>query len=303
MRKKTRVIPILKSLLAIFKLLSWVLLIPYTLLTFFSSGKIRNDSKYKSNLKTGITEEEGAICPYCKKNLSKYPKKKTLCPHCSQPIYSRTRPIDNKKVLLTEEEASALAIEWMKVYGTYENYLKKQKHRDNIKSKMTKKNGEVPSEEDINWRLYTENCIKASKKGDWGEYRMNRYYMVEMLLKEEKYSQALPLCLEVCALDINQYNFYLNNTDQKTFNLLHPNGPEHSDVDCSLLVCCLFQEKEITKILEIKQEENINNIKQEFMKVSKKVNSYFRYSIPEEKAWIVLSKSLNLFLSSKGIPQ
>lgn len=52
------------------------------------------------------------ICPYCNFKLNKMPQKKKKCPNCNNFIRSRTRPLDNKKVLIKEDQMKELAIQW-----------------------------------------------------------------------------------------------------------------------------------------------------------------------------------------------
>jgi DNA-directed RNA polymerase subunit RPC12/RpoP len=53
------------------------------------------------------------VCPNCGKSLLKRPQRKAKCPHCGMPIFVRTRPLDRKPVLLTEEQTSQLENEWV----------------------------------------------------------------------------------------------------------------------------------------------------------------------------------------------
>lgn len=53
-----------------------------------------------------------ANCPYCNIELNKFPAKKTKCKNCLNYIYVKTRPIDNKKVLIKENEIELIEKEW-----------------------------------------------------------------------------------------------------------------------------------------------------------------------------------------------
>lgn len=71
--------------------------------------------KIKENLpalkKIGIST---ANCPYCGCQLAKFPSRKIKCKSCNQFIYVRTRPIDNTKVLVKENEIDIIEDEWNK---------------------------------------------------------------------------------------------------------------------------------------------------------------------------------------------
>jgi hypothetical protein len=65
------------------------------------------DSKFTA---IGNTEP---ICPYCNYRFDRMPQKKRKCPNCNNFVRSRTRPLDNKKVLIKEEELGELEKQWM----------------------------------------------------------------------------------------------------------------------------------------------------------------------------------------------
>jgi len=70
-----------------------------------STPKI-SDSK---NTAIGNTEP---ICPYCNYRFDKMPQRKKKCPNCMKFFYSRTRPLDNKKVLIKENQIEELEQQW-----------------------------------------------------------------------------------------------------------------------------------------------------------------------------------------------
>lgn len=61
----------------------------------------------------GITGDE---CPYCGQPLSKRPSKKAKSPCCGKPIFVRTRPSDNRSVLLREDQLPAMEEQWATDY-------------------------------------------------------------------------------------------------------------------------------------------------------------------------------------------
>jgi SPP1 gp7 family putative phage head morphogenesis protein len=52
------------------------------------------------------------VCPYCNYKFDKMPLKKKKCPNCNNFVRSRTRPFDNKKVLIKEEQMEELENQW-----------------------------------------------------------------------------------------------------------------------------------------------------------------------------------------------
>ena len=51
------------------------------------------------------------VCPYCEQQLLKRPERKASCPHCRSAIFVRIRPFDQRRVLLTEEQARQVEAE------------------------------------------------------------------------------------------------------------------------------------------------------------------------------------------------
>lgn len=64
-------------------------------------------------LSIGSTELK---CPYCSAEFEKLPIRAAKCKQCGQKYYSRKRPLDDERVLLREDELSALEEEWGKDY-------------------------------------------------------------------------------------------------------------------------------------------------------------------------------------------
>lgn len=57
----------------------------------------------------GCTEPN---CPYCSAALEKMPGRKKKCPSCTRDILVRTRPLDRKRVLVTDSQAEDLEEQW-----------------------------------------------------------------------------------------------------------------------------------------------------------------------------------------------
>ena len=143
-------------------------------------------------------------CPYCKKVINKIPTRKSKCPFCSNYIYSRTRPLDRQKVLVTEDQRDEIEKQWSQYYKTKE----KSELMDNpefvsAKSDLTKQFGTEPDINDVKWRIFNQKIIEYASKKQWGLYRNNKLDMASLLQKENKLEQALNIIFEVCYLDIN----------------------------------------------------------------------------------------------------
>lgn len=52
-------------------------------------------------------------CPSCGVVLAKRPGRKAACPHCREPIYVRTRPVDGLRVLISTSDLPDLERQWV----------------------------------------------------------------------------------------------------------------------------------------------------------------------------------------------
>ena len=110
-----------------------------------------------------LPEAIGAVCPYCKKILDKRPKRKKKCPHCQNCIYVRTLPDgDGKKVLVTEDGAKRIELDWQKVWWRNQ-WLRRVKQDgssdhdlDRVRKSLTERFGEQPTDADVVWALLNE---------------------------------------------------------------------------------------------------------------------------------------------------
>ena len=170
------------------------------------SKKIFGGEK-ESNTQTheGRLTELGEIdcCPYCKKHLETVPKRKKKCDSCGKYIYVRTRPIDRKKVLVTEEGKSEVDEQWATHYELQEEKeLLKDPTYVTIKKELREKFGKEPPIHDVKWAKYTQESRQHLSAGELGLYRNARSNMAELLKKEGRFRQALEILFEVTYLDL-----------------------------------------------------------------------------------------------------
>jgi len=111
----------------------------------------------------GVAE---SACPYCSGLLQRKPAKKTKCPQCGKLIYVRTRPQDQLKVLVTEQQADLLEEQWSIIKGTHEAYLAEKQKIQAERARLAKLFRAEPSENDIKWGLLGKDAMEhAVKKG------------------------------------------------------------------------------------------------------------------------------------------
>lgn len=153
-----------------------------------------------SDKQIGNTEP---YCPYCLEQLAKMPSRKSRCPNCNNYYYIRTRPADNRKILVTEAQAIQVEELWAIKNGTYDQLMAERRAFTDEKSRLTKKYKTEPSENDVKWSLLNKQLMETAKERNWGLYRNTRFDMAEILRKEGKLESALSTYLEICYLDIN----------------------------------------------------------------------------------------------------
>lgn len=150
--------------------------------------------------------ETRPICPYCTFDLQKMPGRKKSCPKCKNDIYVRTRPQDNAKILIREEQIIAIEEQWAMKNGTHAQFLAAQQRRQSVVASLTRRFGRPPSTNDVEWAILNDDILEHAKQMDWGLYRNARFAMAEILSKESRFEQALDFYLEVCYLDLNGPN-------------------------------------------------------------------------------------------------
>lgn len=183
------------------------------ILTFIKSF-IGNEDKSKQNNRNAVTVLEsipnsktigelGAYCPYCRKKLEKKPSRKKKCPHCENYIYSRTRPFDREKILITESQIDQIEEQWAVINGQHDLYLKEKERKNRIRSQLKVSSGTEPTDDIIEWSVLNEQSKEYAEQCDWGFYRNKRLEMAKHLQKQLKLLESLKMYLEVCYIDSN----------------------------------------------------------------------------------------------------
>jgi len=143
-------------------------------------------------------------CPHCKKELSIIPSRKKRCEFCNKYIYVRTRPVDRKKVLVTEKQKEEIDEQWDIYFMAREDtLLSKDPEFVEKRIELKKRFGREPLINDIKWGIYNDRILKFSSTMEWGLYRNNKLDMAQLLIKEGRLKEGLNFLLEVCYLDLN----------------------------------------------------------------------------------------------------
>jgi hypothetical protein len=239
----------------------------------------------------GLDDSIGEIdcCPYCKEKLDPIPKRKKECPHCSKFIYSRTRPSDKKKVLVTEKQKDKIELEWTRFHEANEE-VELMQNDDYAKAKkdLSKQFGKEPSLNDIKWRVFNQKIIEYASKKQWGLYRNNKLDMAFLLQKENKNKQALSTMFEVIYLDINGCNnvgviYSKKEMDEYGIKEFNPKSAFFAPGVIGPI-------QDLIDKIELSEKES----KELFIYINEKMKPVKDMPIPEENAWEKLLKELNI---------
>ncbi len=105
---------------------------------------------------SGLTEigNVNPVCPSCNFELDEKPERKKKCPHCGNNIFVRTRPLDRKKVLISDKQIDQLDFQWQ-LYNEHkerENYEQDPEYLK-VRDELRKKFKREPSVSDVRWGL------------------------------------------------------------------------------------------------------------------------------------------------------
>ncbi|MFC1463878.1 MAG: hypothetical protein ACFLMY_03415 [Candidatus Brachytrichaceae bacterium NZ_4S206] len=226
------------------------------------------------------------ICPYCSRALDKMPSRKKKCPHCGNYIYVRTRPSDNRRVLVTEEDAVKIDEQWMIEHGTYDAYLAEKREFEIQKAELAKKWGREPSDSDVHWAIYNKQLLEHARKGDWGLYRNTRFNMAEQLRHEKKDRPALETYLEVSYIDANGPRNMGGIFDPEIVRK-YPPFSRDSAFQAPAIVHYI---QELSASLGMKEDD----LKKAFLEVAERTRNNLRLlPVSPEQAWNELWKALH----------
>jgi DNA-directed RNA polymerase subunit RPC12/RpoP len=133
------------------------------------------------------------VCPYCAYRLDKMPGRKKKCPGCGHPILVRTRPSDQKRILIREDQDLQIKEQWAIVNGDHKWFLAERKRFDAERENLRKRFGREPSKNDVEWAQLNRALLKHARDSDWGLYRSDWLTMGDIRRKEGRHLEALDL--------------------------------------------------------------------------------------------------------------
>ncbi len=225
-------------------------------------------------------------CPYCNFQFDKMPKSKRQCPNCKKTIYNRTRPLDNKKVLLTEDQLVILEDELkirrtLSMINRYITTPRQQTVYDNIKLELTPKFGKNPKDSDIFWAFLNKETRYYASQNNWGLYSNVIRQQAELLQNEDKNKQALTFYLWVCYLDINGSE---NIGGLEKLLGVRPFNPKMGFLAPGII----DQIVKINESLGLSQDD----IKTLFLEHNTKIHDSLKLPISPDRAWIDIEKAI-----------
>lgn len=236
----------------------------------------------------GLTEP---ICPHCRESLAKMPGRKTKCPHCGDSIFVRTRPSDQSKILIREDEIPLVEEQWAIKNGNLDELLAhRQRQRDETeecRSRLRARFGCEPSDADVEWALLNDRLLSYSQTWQWGLYGNTRLAMGQILKKANKLDEALSVFLELCYLDLNgpnncpTSNGKPDRTFLKEFPLFDP-----SRGMCPPGILSLIEQ--LRDALKVSESE----LQKRFLEASTSLQA-LKLPVSPGKAWKELAEALN----------
>jgi DNA-directed RNA polymerase subunit RPC12/RpoP len=144
------------------------------------------------------------VCPYCNHIFEKMPGRKKECPQCKNAIFVRTRPLDNKSVLLTKDQT--IEVERQKKIRSGEFDSRKQSVYSAIRRDVRVKLGREPTNYEVMSAFFTEECRYFASRNDWGLYTNILSEQKKLTEDFGNKEEALFYCLMICYLDLNGQN-------------------------------------------------------------------------------------------------
>lgn len=145
---------------------------------------------------------ETTKCPSCGQQLKKAPQRKTKCPSCESFIYSRTRPSDGQKVLVTEAGAAELDAEWELIREARGVLDTNRPGFIEERAILKERFGGNPRDADVVWSLLVKERLAHNAKKEWSLFRNSTFEMAVLLRAEKRKKEALLHYLDVAYLDI-----------------------------------------------------------------------------------------------------
>ena len=282
--------------------------------TQFEVKKPVKNYKKITNPNLGTTKP---ICPYCNTKLEKFPKQAIKCKNCNNKIYTRTRPFDNKKILLTEAELETLLIDEAKKYGKLKEYIINKKENEEKEKKFEEKRIELqklynkPYVEDhqVKWILLNENKNEATRNFKLRTLKEVLNEMGTHLFFQKQYKLSIKYYLKAATLDTckatdDKNNLFINHylLEIRTFLLRYfVEAMKKENLTIEDVKKMFFEDPiEFKNILPLSMEEIWIHIENEIKEIKTSTDSILgktRVKIVTDKDEITLDKNIEEVIS------
>jgi DNA-directed RNA polymerase subunit RPC12/RpoP len=144
------------------------------------------------------------ICPYCGHKFEKMPGRKKECPECKKTFFVRTRPSDNKKVLVTSDQAIEVNRQNKIRTGQFDE--RQQRSYSTVRKEIQTRLGKEPTNYEVMSAFLTGECRYFASRNDWGFYTNTLGEQEKLAEDFGNKDEALFFCLMICYLDLNGQN-------------------------------------------------------------------------------------------------
>ena len=141
-------------------------------------------------------------CPYCGHTFEKMLGRKRACPSCNGTFYSRKRPSDGQKVLLTEVDAAEVEGQTALLTLIQENHAENSAMDKRARQVARALDRQIVAE-DLVAAYLTELVELHEQSWNWGLYRNAVFGQAESSVRRGDYDKAVDLFLRVCLIDLN----------------------------------------------------------------------------------------------------
>ena len=227
----------------------------------------------------------GPVCPFCEHALKEMPEQSQKCPHCGDYVYVRSRPIDDRKILVTESQIQIVDEQWAIADGTYEEMLAHRRDPADDRVNLNRKSDLEKSLDDVRWTLLQKELLDNKLKWRYGSYRNTLVEMGKLLVREARFPEALSKYLDVCYLDLNGTTNVAIVEDQDPSQRQSPFVLELARTDPSIV-------SEVRK-LAAKLNLSRDDIQKRFLNSTKSHAITFQPPVIPQDAWLQLSKELS----------
>ncbi len=229
-------------------------------------------------------------CPHCNGELKRFPQRKTKCPCCDRVIYSRSRPLDRKKVLLNDDESLLVEEEWA-AFNRHQHLLRivsaiipedPEPVLSRACDEIIASYGGEPTVEEILWYINDRKSSECRQSGMFSQFRYHLLFSSDIRRYEGRDTESLRYLCQVIYLDMNGVSNVGGTKNKKVFTL-------------KTATCSPDLLAEI-RALRMKIGYDMNGMEEEFIRSAEEITGVMAPWTPPltpQEAWNRISPSLD----------